>query len=50
MNKNNKPYRLKLRSDRGGQYAIVDKVTGKSEFIATTDKDEASGIKRVKVS
>ena len=39
-----KPYKLKKRNDRGGQYAIVDKATGKMKFAGTTDKDEAKSL------
>ena len=47
MNRSNKPYRLKRRKDRGGQYAIVDKATGKSKLTGTPDKHQAEEFARV---
>jgi hypothetical protein len=48
MKKPRKPYKLKKRNDRGGQYAIVDKATGKCVFTGTADRDEADDLARVK--
>jgi len=48
MNRSNKPYRLKRRKDRGGQYAIVDKATGKSKLTGTADRHQAEEQARIK--
>ena len=47
MKRPRKPYKLKKRNDRGGQYAIIDKATGKCKFTGTTDKFEAEKLARV---